>query len=130
MPESKKGTILVIDDESMHINLVQLVLQKGNYVVLRAENAANGIEIARKQHPDIILMDIRLPVIDGLEATRRIKSDPELKNIPVVALSASVMMRDIEKSLEAGCVGHLSKPIEVKNFVDVMEKIVSQGHAA
>ena len=92
-----------------------------NYAVLEAENAEKGIEIARKNRPDIILMDIQLPGMNGLEATRLNKSDPELKDIPVVALSAFAMLRDKKQALDAGCVGHISKPIDVHSFIETME---------
>ena len=126
MAESKKGNVLVIDDDPMNLNLIRIVLQKGNYAVFEAKNAESGIKIARRHHPDIILMDIQLPGMDGLEATRLIKSDPELKDIPVAALTAFAMQREIEQTYEAVFVGHISKPIDVHSFVDTMENFVAE----
>ena len=121
----KKGNVLVIEDNRVNMKLIRAVLQvKGNYKVLEAQNAEEGIDIAYKYHPDVILMDIQLPGIDGLSTTRFIKSDPELRDIPVVAVTSSAMLVDEEKSLAAGCVGHISKPIDVKNFVDTMEQLL------
>jgi CheY-like chemotaxis protein len=130
MAESKKGNVLVIDDDPMNLNLIRIVLQKGNYAVFEAKNAESGIKIAHRHHPDIILMDIQLPGMDGLEATRLIKSDPELKDIPVEALTAFAMQREIEQAYEAGCVGHISKPIDVHSFVDTMENFVAETQTA
>ncbi len=124
MTEMKNGNVLVIEDNRLNMELIRAVLQvKGNYKVLEAQNAADGIDIAYEYHPDVILMAIQLPGIDGLSATRFIKSDPELRDIPVVAMTSSAMLLDEEKSLAAGCVGQISKPIDVKNFVDTMEEL-------
>ena len=120
----KKGNVLVIEDDEMHMNLMRIVLQRDNYAILEAENAEDGYELARQHHPDIILMDIRMPGMVGLEATRLIKSDPKLKDIPVAALTALAMPTNIEQALEAGCAGHISKPIDVHNFVDTMEQFL------
>ncbi len=120
-----KGNVLVIEGNRLNIKLIRAVLQvMGNYKVLAAQNAEEGIDIAYKYHPDVILMDIQLPGIDGLSTTRFIKSDPELRDIPVVALTSSAMLLDEEKSLAAGCVGQISKPIDVKSFVDTMEELL------
>ncbi len=125
MTEMKNGNVLVIEDNRLNMELIRAVLQvKGNYKVLEAQNAEEGIDIAYEYHPDVILMDIQLPGIDGLSATRFIKSDPELRDIPVVAMTSSAMLLDEEKSLAAGCVGQISRPIDVKNFVDTMEELL------
>lgn len=121
----KKGNVLVIEDNRLNMKLIRTVLQlKGNYQVLEAQNAEEGIDIAYEYHPDVILMDIQLPGIDGLSTTRFIKSDPELKDIPVVAVTSSAKLADVEKSFAAGCVGHITKPIDVQNFVDTMEQLL------
>ena len=120
-----KGNVLVIEDNRLNMKLIRVVLQvKGNYKVLEAQNAEEGIDKVYKYHPDVILMDIQLSGIDGLSTTRFIKSDPELRDIPVVAVTSSAMLVDEEKSLAAGCVGQISKPIDVKNFVDTMEQLL------
>ena len=120
-----KGNVLVIEDNRVNMKLIRVVLQvKGNYKVLEAQNAEEGIDKVYKYHPDVILMDIQLSGIDGLSTTRFIKSDPELRDIPVVAVTSSAMLVDEEKSLAAGCVGQISKPIDVKNFVDTMEQLL------
>lgn len=121
----EKGTVLVIEGNEMDMKLMRTVLQiNGNYAVLEAENAEDGIEMARKHRPDIILMDIQLPGMSGLEATLLIKSDTELRYIPVVAVTSSAMLADEKRSLEAGCAGHISKPIDVQSFVSTMEQFL------
>lgn len=121
----KKGNVLVIEDNQLNMKLIRAVLQvKGNYKVLEAQNAEEGIDIAYEYHPDVILMDIQLPGIDGLSATRFIKSDPELRDIPVVAVTSSAMFVDEEKSLAAGCVGHISKPIDIHTLIDTLERFI------
>jgi CheY-like chemotaxis protein len=124
MTEMKKGNVLVFEDSLLSMKLIKTVLESDNYTVLEARNAQQGIEMARKHQPDIILMDIQLPDMGGLEATRLIKSDPALKDIPVVAVTAAAMRDDIKQALSAGCVGHISKPIDVKNFTNNMEQLL------
>ena len=125
MTEMEKGGVLVVEDNQKNMKLIRTVLElKGNYTVLEAVNAKEGIKKAYKYHPDIILMDIQLPGMDGLSATRLIKLDPELKNIPVVATSASAMESDKEEALAAGCVGHISKPIDIHTIVDTMGQFI------
>ena len=121
----KKGNVLVIEDNRLNMKLIRTVLQlQGNYQVLEAQNAEEGLDIAYESHPDVILMDIQLPGIDGLSTTRFIKSDPELKDIPVVAMISSAKLTDVARSFVAGCVGHISKPIDVHTFKDTMEQFL------
>ena len=128
---NNKDTVLVVEDNEMNMKLIRTVLQlKGNYEVLEAENADDGIEIARKYHPDIILMDIMLPGMDGHDATHLIKTDPELKDIPVVALTAQAQTGDEENALKAGCAGYITKPIDVRRFINTMEQYVAETQTA
>lgn len=119
----EKGTVLVIEDNEKNMKLIRAVLEiKGNYKVLEANSAEVGIETARKNQPDIILMDIQLPGMSGLEATRLIKKDDEIRDIPVVAVTSSAMTMDEKEALDAGCAGHISKPIDVHSFIETMEQ--------
>ena len=102
----EKGTILVIEDTTLNMKLVRTLLQLREYTVLEATAAEKGIELAREHHPDLILMDIQLPGMDGLTATRLIRQDPELKEMTVVALTSHAMQGDEEKAIAAGCEGH------------------------
>jgi CheY-like chemotaxis protein len=111
-------TVLVIEDNELNMKLVRSMLQLRHYQVLEAEDAETGIQIAREHLPDIILMDIQLPGMDGLEATRIIRKDPVLSNIPVMALTSYAMQGDEQKAISAGCAGYIAKPIDTRTFLD------------
>jgi len=103
--------ILVVEDVEFNQDLVVQLLED-NYEVLTAVDGAEGLQVAEREHPDLILMDLSLPVIDGWEATRRLKANAALKHIPIIALSAHAMMGDAEKALQSGCDDYLSKPLD------------------
>jgi len=109
-------SILVVEDNALNMKLVKTLLEFQKYRVLAASDAEGGIHLARKHHPNLILMDIQLPGMDGLEATRILKSDPDLKAIPVVALTSFAMQGDEDKALDAGCDGYITKPINTRDF--------------
>jgi len=113
-------TVLVIEDNEMNMKLVRSLLQIGKYSVLEAIDAENGIQLAREHHPDLILMDIQLPGMDGLTATREIKSDPAVKDISIVALTSYAMQGDEEKARDAGCAGYIAKPIDTRSFLETV----------
>jgi two-component system, cell cycle response regulator DivK len=103
--------ILVVEDVEFNRDLIVQLLED-DYEVLTAADGAEGIRLAEQERPDLILMDLSLPVIDGWEATRRIKADEALKGIPIIALSAHVMRGDEEKARQSGCDDYLSKPLD------------------
>lgn len=105
--------VLYIEDNEYNRLLVKRVLMVEDIEILEAEDGKTGIEIARKENPDLILMDINLPEADGYEVTAQIKAIPTLTEIPVIALTANVMKGDREKTLAAGCDGYIQKPIDV-----------------
>lgn len=109
--------VLVVEDNPANLKLAKLLLEYAGYRVLAADNAPEGIALARERRPDLILMDIQLPGMDGLEATRILKADGTLRVIPIVALTAFAMRGDEEKVLAAGCDAYLAKPIEYKAFL-------------
>ena len=113
-----KKRVLIVEDNELNRKLVRTLLQIADYEALETSNAEEALKIARETKPDLILMDIHLPGMDGLTATRHIKNDPELRGIPVVALTACAMPDDEQKALDAGCDGYISKPIETRNFID------------
>lgn len=116
-----KKVILIVEDEALNIKLVRDVLQVSGYTTLEATDGRQGVELARERKPDLILMDIRMPVMDGLEATRILKADPSTRNIPIVALTSYAMKGDKETIIQSGCDGYLSKPI---NIIDLQEKVL------
>jgi CheY-like chemotaxis protein len=114
--------ILVIEDNELNMKLIKTLLMLEHYEVLEAKDAEDGIQLARSHRPDLILMDIQLPGLDGLSATRLIKEEPELKDIPVVALTSYAMQGDEQKAREAGCAGYISKPIDSRSFVETVSQ--------
>lgn len=103
--------ILCVEDNPQNMRLVRKILKHQGFEVLEAEDGQTGLNIAREQRPDLILMDINLPDIDGLECTRILKGEDGLTDIPIIALTANAMYGDRERSLEAGCDGYISKPV-------------------
>lgn len=115
-------SVLVVEDNPTNMILTVFMLESAGHKVLQAENAAIGIQMARDEHPGLIFMDIQLPDMDGLEATKQLKSDPKTKNIPVYALTAFAMKGDKERIGYAGCDGYLSKPISRKDLLAVVDR--------
>lgn len=109
-------TILLIEDNALNMELARDLLEVAGYEVITATSAEEGLEIVRRQRPALVLMDIGLPGMDGLDATRQIKADPTTTHIPVVAVTAHAMKGDAERALEAGCAGHLTKPLDTREF--------------
>jgi len=105
--------ILYIEDNPGNRMLVRRILLVEDYVVIEAEDGRTGIELALREIPDLILMDMNLPEVDGYELTKQIRAIPEIKKIPIIAMTANVMLGDKEKTLEAGCDGYIPKPIDV-----------------
>lgn len=121
---ARKLKVLYIEDDLVNMALVRKLLKVEGVQFLEASNGWAGIAVAQTHLPDLILMDMNMPDMDGYEATRRIKSLPELQHIPVVALTANAMERDKQRSLDAGCQGHITKPIDIDTFAkQVMEYI-------
>jgi two-component system cell cycle response regulator DivK len=108
--------ILIVDDNAMNIDLVSFLLAADGMQVESAADAAQASACIAAQHPDLILMDIQMPGVDGLELTRRLKADPATRHIPIVALTAYAMKGDEERMLAAGCDGYIAKPVEVATF--------------
>ena len=113
----RNARILVIEDTPANLELVTDLLEAAGHRVLSATAAEPGMEIARLERPDLILMDVSLPGMDGLEATRRLRADQATADIPVVALTAHAMHGDESLALQAGCRIHITKPIDTRTFV-------------
>jgi CheY-like chemotaxis protein len=115
-------TVLYVEDNPANLMLVEdLIARRPDIRLLSARDGNRGVEIARSSQPDVILMDINLPGISGIRALRILAEDPATAHIPVVALSANAMPRDIEKGLEAGFFRYLTKPIKVNEFMDTLD---------
>ena len=108
--------ILIVEDNEFNLELITDILKLKAYQIISTDNGEDAIRLTKQTHPDLILMDIQLPGMDGYEATRRIKSNPELKHIPVVAITSYAMKGDKEKVIAAGCDGYIVKPINTREL--------------
>ena len=117
--------ILLVEDNEMNRDMLSRRLARGGYEVTIAEDGSRGVELATSDRPDLILMDMSLPVIDGWEATRRIKATPELRKIPIIALTAHAMATDRDKALKAGCDDYDTKPIELQRLLGKIETLLA-----
>jgi len=115
--------ILIVEDVEFNRDLLVQLLED-DYEILTAVDGASGIEVAGQEHPDLILMDLSLPVVDGWEATRRIKSDHALRNIPIIALTAHAMTGDAERAIECGCDDYLSKPLDEELLFEKLAQLL------
>jgi signal transduction histidine kinase/CheY-like chemotaxis protein len=129
--ESSRGQIvLVVEDNPVNRKLARNVLRARGYRVLEADTGEEGIELARREQPHLILMDLQLPGLDGMEATRRLKADPATREIPVVALSAHAQESDEERAREAGCAGYIAKPIRLSRFPQQVKSYLAPWEGA
>ncbi|MDR3436014.1 response regulator [Telmatospirillum sp.] len=119
--------VLTIEDSAANMKLVVVLLESQGYEVLQATDAEEGIRLAREQHPDLILMDVQLPGMDGLTATRLLKGDIATRDIRIVALTAFAMRGDHERISAAGCDGYIAKPIRYKEFLKVVAAELEMG---
>ena len=122
--------ILVVEDNEMNRDMLSRRLVRKKYEVLVAVDGGESVEMARSEAPDLILMDMSLPVMDGWEATRQLKANPETQAIPIIALTAHAMSGDREKALEAGCDDYDTKPIELPHLLGKIEALLDEGNAA
>ena len=118
--------ILIVEDVEFNRDLLVQLLEE-EYDLLTAADGAVGIELATREHPDLILMDLSLPVVDGWEATRRIKADPALRGIPIIALTAHAMTGDEERARASGCDGYLSKPLNEDLLFETLKHFLGEG---
>ena len=113
-------TVLIVEDNELNMKLFHDLLEAHGYATVGTRNGIEALDLARKHRPDLVLMDIQLPEVSGLEVTKWLKDDPELKGIPVVAVTAFAMKGDEERILEGGCEAYLSKPIAVGKFIETI----------
>lgn len=118
--------VLYIEDNPQNMRLVRKMLRIGGYDMIEAVNGLTGVAIAAREKPDLILMDINLPDIDGLEATARLKASPELAHIPVIALTANAMHGDRERFIAAGCDGYLAKPVTKNELLNTIAHFLAE----
>ena len=123
MPQTEK-TVLIVEDNELNMKLFNDLLDAHGYRTLQTRDGMEALDMARTHKPDLILMDIQLPEVSGLEVTKWLKADDELQSIPVVAVTAFAMKGDEEKIREGGCDAYISKPISVATFLDTVRKFI------
>lgn len=116
--------ILVVEDNEANMYLMKFILQKAGYEIIEAWDGIAGIESAKKEKPDIILMDMQLPLLDGFEATKKIRATEEGSKIPIIAITSYAMVGDCKKTLNAGCTAYMEKPINPETFLDDIRKYI------
>ena len=123
-------TILIVEDNDVNMRLFTDILEMHAHTVLQATDGPKGLAIAREHRPDLILMDVQLPGMSGLDVTTELKRDAALRHIPVVALTAFAMKGDEERIRQAGCDGYLSKPIRLPAFLETVRRYIDHGSPA
>ena len=118
-------TVLVVEDNDLNMKLFHDLLEAHGYNILQTKDGMEALRLAREHLPDLILMDIQLPEVSGLEVTKWLKEDESLKTIPVIAVTAFAMKGDEEKIREGGCEAYIAKPISVTNFLQTVERFVN-----
>ena len=118
-------TVLIVEDNELNMKLFHDLLEAHGYDTLQTKDGMEALKIARAHRPDLILMDIQLPAVSGLEVTKWIKEDDELRSIPIIAVTAFAMKGDEEKIREGGCEAYIAKPISVANFLETVERFLS-----
>ncbi len=118
--------ILIVDDEPTNVELMHVVFQNNGYTTLEAVDGKQGVEMARSQKPDVIIMDKNMPVMDGLEATQILKKDESTKHIPIIFVTSSAMKGDREEILKSGCDEYISKPIDIYKLLDIVAQYVQK----
>ncbi len=122
-----KTTILVIEDNEKNMYLVTFILERSGYRVIQARDGQTGIALAREAKPDLILLDIQLPVMDGYAVARELTGNSESRDIPIVAVTSYAMVGDRERVLATGCVGYIEKPINPATFMAEVEQYLPEG---
>lgn len=123
--ETAVARVLLVEDDALSLKLMRDVLQAHGYLVDEATNGTDGLALARQQSPDLIVMDIGLPAMDGVEVTRSLKADPMTVSVPVVAVTAYAMPSDEERMRRAGCDAFLTKPLRFSEFVSVIGRLLA-----
>ena len=122
--------VLIIEDNERNLKLARDILNHAGYETLEAENAEDGLELARARHPGLVLMDVQLPGMDGVQALVRLRADPATADIPVIALTANALPRDRAQAMADGFFDYLTKPIDVGRLLQAIDSALSSGHGA
>lgn len=123
-PRTMTKTVLIVEDNELNMKLFHDLLDAHGYKTLQTRDGMEALDIAREHHPDLILMDIQLPEVSGLEVTKWLKEDDSLAHIPVIAVTAFAMKGDEEKIIEGGCEAYIAKPISVSSFLETIQNFL------
>ena len=126
-PRRSKKTVLIVEDNELNMKLFHDLLDAYGYQTLQTRNGMDALKIAHEHRPDLILMDIQLPEVSGLEVTKWIKEDDELRGIPVVAVTAFAMKGDEQRIRDGGCEAYISKPISIASFIDTVRRFIGEA---
>ena len=121
-------TVMIVEDNELNMKLFHDLLESQGYGTVQTANGMDALDLARAHHPDLIIMDIQLPEVSGLEVTKWLKEDEELQHIPVIAVTAFAMKGDEERILAGGCEGYISKPISVPHFLETIAKYIGSAN--
>ncbi len=121
-----KKKILIVEDNPQNMRLVEMTLRRGGYALLKATDGEEALDLATREQPDLIVMDMQLPKISGLEITKRLRQLPAFNHVPIIALTAYAMKGDREKFIEAGCNAYVSKPINTRELPEMVAKILQK----
>lgn len=124
---ARSKTVMIVEDNELNMKLFHDLLEAHGIATVETRDGAEVLALARAHRPDLILMDIQLPEVSGLEVTRWLKEDPELRSIPVVAVTAFAMKGDEQKIRQGGCEDYISKPISVVSFIETVKKYLEEG---
>ena len=127
MVENHRRTVLIVEDNTDNRIIYRTILEHSGFSVIEAPDGEAGVRMVRDQRPDLVLMDISIPLIDGLEATRLLKADPATAAIPIIALTAHALTEDRARAIEAGCDAYIAKPAEPKSVVSEVNRILAGG---
>jgi two-component system cell cycle response regulator DivK len=130
LPTEEKGTILYVEDNPDNRMLVRRILLSEDYKLLEATDAFHALEVLKSEKPDLILMDINMPDMDGYTLTAKIKATPGFEHTPILALTANVMRGDKERTLEAGCDGYIQKPLDLDELLREVERFLARSKNA
>ena len=121
-----KEKILIVEDNPRNMRLIEMVLRAKNYVLLKATDGEEALDVARRKRPDLILMDLNLPTMTGFEVARKLRENPAFSHTPIIAITAYAMKGDKERVIESGCDAYLSKPINTRELPEVIAEMLLQ----
>jgi two-component system cell cycle response regulator DivK len=116
--------VLVIEDNENNLYMIRFIVAKLGHEVFEARDGSSGVALAKTIVPDLILMDIQLPILDGYSATRQIRMEDALKDVPIIAVTSYAMVGDKERAIESGCTAYVEKPIDPESFIKVLERYI------